>query len=106
MHHPRGFVEHSDLVTKMVWYCKFMNEMGKDEGEIDFLPAHTTDAAGMDGDSSWDGPALHPDLVREFRGTKAWKFFIEALGRIRLGENLSVQFASLELAGETSQSAT
>ncbi|KAI8715807.1 hypothetical protein NCS52_01089100 [Fusarium sp. LHS14.1] len=106
MHHPRGFVEHSDLVTKMVWYCKVMNGMDEDEGEVDSLPAHTTDVAGMDGDSSWDDPALHPDLVREFRGTKAWKFFIQALARSWLGENLSVQFASLDLAAETSQSTT
>ncbi|KAJ4200511.1 hypothetical protein NW767_007574 [Fusarium falciforme] len=106
MQHPRGFAEHSGLATKMISYCKAIEEAGENEGEVDSLPAHTTDTAGMDGDPSWDDPALHRDAVREFRGTKAWKFFSEALARFRLGEDLSSQFASLDLAGAASQSAT
>ncbi|UPK94189.1 hypothetical protein LCI18_005124 [Fusarium solani-melongenae] len=111
MHHPRGFAEHGDLTTKMISYCKAIKEANEDEGELGSLPAHPTDTAGMDSglswdDPSWDDPALHPDLVREFRGTKAWEFFSEALARFRRGEDLSSQFASLNLAGEASQSAT
>ncbi|EEU42647.1 uncharacterized protein NECHADRAFT_84104 [Fusarium vanettenii 77-13-4] len=70
MHHPRGFAEHSDLVTKMVWYCKFMNQTEEDEGEVDSLLAHTCGAPGMDGNLSWDDPALHPDLWLAYLGNR------------------------------------
>lgn len=102
MHHPSGFTEHGDdLATKMISYCQTFKEAYGNEREVGSLPPHATGAAGM-----VDDPALHPDLVRELRGTRAWEFFTEALARFRRGEDLSMQFASLDLDGEASQSAT